>query len=38
VADDTDDFLDRAGRGVDVGAAELGRQQVPAAEDGERQQ
>jgi hypothetical protein len=36
-ADDARDLLDRAGRGVDVGAAKLGRQQVPAAEDVERQ-
>ena len=36
-ADDARDLLDGPGRGVDVGAAELGRQQVPAAEDVERQ-
>ena len=36
-ADDARDLLDRAGRGVDVGAPELGRQQVAAAEDVERQ-
>ena len=35
--DDARDLLHGAGRGVDVGAAELGRQQVPAAEDVERQ-
>ena len=37
LADDARDLLDRAGRGVDVGAAQLGRQQMPAAEDVERQ-
>ena len=37
LADDARDLLHGAGRGVDVGAAQLGRQQVPAAEDVERQ-
>ena len=34
---DPRDFLDRPGRAIDVRAAQLGRQQVPAAEDVERQ-
>ena len=37
LGDDPRHLLDRAGRGVDVGAAQLGRQQMPAAEDVERQ-
>ena len=35
--DDALDLLDGPGRGVDVGAPQLGRQQVPAAEDVQRQ-
>src|SRR5918997_1579558 len=35
--DDTLDLLDRPGRGIDVRAPELGREQMPAAEDVERQ-
>ena len=37
LADDARDLLDRAGRGVDVRAPQLGRQQMAAAEDVERQ-
>ena len=37
LADDARHLLDRASRGVDVGAPELGRQQMPAAEHIERQ-
>jgi hypothetical protein len=37
LADDAGHLLDRAGGGVDVGAPQLGRQQVAAAEDVERQ-
>jgi hypothetical protein len=37
LADDARDLLDRSGRGVDVGAPELRRQQVTAAEDVEGQ-
>jgi hypothetical protein len=33
LGDDPGHLLDRPGRGVDVGAPQLGRQQVPAAED-----
>ena len=36
-AGDARDLLHRSGGGVDVGAPELGRQQMPAAEDVERQ-
>jgi len=35
--DDARDFLDRSGAGVDVRRPELGRQEMPAAEHGERQ-
>src|SRR3954469_10283884 len=37
LADDARHFLHRSGRAVDVGAAQLGRPQVPTAEDVERQ-
>ena len=37
LADDPPDLLDRTGTGVDVRPPELGREQVPAAEDVERQ-
>ena len=37
LADDARHLLHRAGRGIDVGAPQLGRQQVPATEDVERQ-
>ena len=37
LADDPLDLLDRAGGAVDIGAPQLGRQQMPAAEDVERQ-
>jgi hypothetical protein len=34
---DAGDLLHRPGAGVDIGAAQLGGEQVPAAEDVERQ-
>jgi hypothetical protein len=37
LGDDPGDFLHRPGRSIDVGTAQPGRQQVPAAKDVERQ-
>src|SRR5262245_34277354 len=37
LADDASDLFDRAGRGIDVGAALLGRQQMRPTEDVQRQ-